>query len=283
MLTSLTIPSDGGFYTIPNQNVFFEQLAGLGNPDVKLGIHDYAQSRGGSFQFQDYKSRTISLGGTIKADDVATFAQVRRSLSQALSFLGELKTIQGVTDDAVDVQFDVVAASDLAFDYNAGFVNALPWSISLLLPDPFIYSQELFSAIGGVAALAGVGFSLPFSLPLALAGSVTGTINVLNNGNTRIKPQLITITGPGTNFTISNKTTGKDLFFNDTLLATDTLVIDPNRFTAYKNGVTNKYGLMSGSWWDLYYGNNTIALQVGSGNTSNTGITVSWRNAYLAT
>lgn len=282
MFSSYTIPSDGGFYTFPNANVFLQQMKGLGNPDVKLGFHEYANAHGGILQTQKYKSRTHTIGGMVKANDTATFAQVRRELGRALSFLGTTKTVQATTDDGTQVQFDVVGSSELAIDLEAGYVNAAPWSITLLLPDPIIYSQSLNTATGGVVTLEGAGFALPFSFPLALTGSVVGTFNALNSGNARVYPTQIMITGPGTNFTISNKTTGKDLLYNGTLIAGDSVVIDPKRRTAMKNGSTNVDGLVTWTDWDLYYGNNTIALAVGSGDTTSTGLSLSWRSGYWA-
>src|SRR5919199_2978110 len=106
MLAQITIPSDGGFYTVPNIYVFIDTEGGLGNPDVKLGIHEYGNARGGSFQSQYYRSRRLPPGGWISAPDVATFAQVRRELGRAFSFLNATKTVTGVTDDGMQVQFD---------------------------------------------------------------------------------------------------------------------------------------------------------------------------------
>jgi len=280
MFSSYTIPSDGGDYVFPNSNVILQQSKGLGNPDTKLGFHDYANAHGGILQTQKYKSRTHNIGGMILGTDAATFAQVRRELGRALSFLGVTKTVQATADDGTEVQFDVVGASELAVDEEQGYKFSAPWNISLLLPDPIIYSQDLYTASGGVATLGGTGFALPFSFPLALAGTVTGTFNALNNGNAKVYPIQIKITGPGTSFLISNKTTGRDLLYNDTLIAGDYVIIDPKRRTAVKNGVTNVYGLITWSDWDLYYGNNTIALAVGSGNTSDTGISALWRSGW---
>ncbi|HEX2910385.1 MAG TPA: phage tail domain-containing protein [Chloroflexia bacterium] len=282
MFASYTIPSNGGFYTFPNNNILLQDIKGLGNPDTKLGFHEYANAHGGILQTQRYKSRTHTIAGMIIAQDADSFAQVRRELGRALSFLDTVKTVQAVTDDGATVQFDAVAASELEIQEQQGFAFNAPFSVSLLLPDPIIYSQDLKTATGGVATLGGTGVGFPISFPLALAGTVTGTFNAYNAGNARVYPTQLKITGPGTNFTISNKTTGQDLFYTGTLGDTDSVLIDPKRRTAYKNGVTNVYGLLSGFWWDLYYGNNTIALAVGSGNTANTGMSLSWRDGYLA-
>lgn len=281
MISTFTIPSDGGFYTIPNTNVSIDHEPGLANPATKLGIHDYANNSGSSFQAQFYSSRKLTIGGYIVCPDVATFAQTRRDLGRALSFLNALKTFTGTTDDGLNIQFDAVASSELIIDEQPGRPTAAQWSIDLLIPDNVIYTQGTSTAVGSVTTLTGAGVPLPISFPLALSGTISGTIAVTNSGNARVFPSTITLTGPGTTFSIANKTTGDTLSYTGSLLSTETLVIDPKRKTAMINGTTNVYGLMTGTWIDLYYGNNVIALSVGSGDTSATGISISYKSAYL--
>jgi len=278
MVESITIPSDGGFYTFPNSNVSLEDREGFGNPEPKVGLHEYSNAHGGLMASQYYKTRRISFSGHILAGDYASFAQARKEFFQAFSFLNAEKLLRFTTFDGRDLQCNVMAATAIR-DAQTG-PTASFYAIELTASDPLFYAQTTSSVQGGIATLTGAGFALPFAFPLALSGSLQGVLTLANNGNARVYPTQIKLIGPGTNFTVSNKTTDKDLSFNGTLSSGEYVIIDPKRRTALKNGTTNVYGSMSGDWWDLYYGNNTVTLVVGSGNTSSTGVEILWRDAF---
>lgn len=279
MIKDITLPSDSGFYTIPSSNVFITDLEGLGNPDPKAALHEYANAHGGIFLSQYYRSRRITLGGTIVASDISSFAAVRRDVARAFAFFNAEKLVKITTDDNKQLQLNAMAVSDFRIKSPAGHLNSAFWQIELELVDPIIYSQSLYSAQGGIATFVG-GTAIPTAIPLALSGALQGALNVTNSGNARLFPIQVKITGPGTNFTISNKTTGKDLSFNTTLIAGDYVVFDFLRRTAKKNGSVNVYASVTGDWWDLYFGANSVTLAVGSGNTSDTSLEVQWRDGY---
>jgi len=280
MINSITIPSDGGFYTFPNSSVFLTDHDGFMNPNPKLAQHEYSGMHGGLFLSQFYRTRRLVLEGTILGVDKASFAQARQDFSQAFSFQNAEKVLELTTEDGRELQCSVIISSAIRDKQQSPIASI--WSLELDAVDPLFYSQSLSVVQGAVVTLTGSGFSLPFSLPLALSGSVNGVLNVPNAGNARVYPTEIRLDGPGTNFTISNVTTMQDLIFSGTLDTGDYVIIDPIRHTAVKNGLTNVYGLMSGDWWDLYLGNNTVTLLVGSGNTGATEVTIRWRSGYLA-
>jgi hypothetical protein len=280
MLQEVIIPSDGGFYSLPSSYVFLTDIDGFGNPEPKLGQHEYGNQHGGMFASQYYKSRSLALFGEISAPDQATFEQERFDLSQAFSFLNAEKLLKFTTFGGRALQCNVMIASRIR-DKILG-PAASSFAIELTAADPIFYSQDLHTVLGTVATLTGTGFALPFSFPLALSGSLEGIATVTNLGNARVYPTQMKLIGPGTDFTLSNKTTGKDLFYTGSLSAGEYVIIDPKRHTAYKNGTDNVYGNISGTWWDLYYGSNSAALVVGSGNTNETGFEISWRDGYWA-
>lgn len=278
MLQSITIPSDGGFYTFPNTNVFLTGITGFGNPEPKLGQHEYGNQHGGLIASQYYRSRRLGLSGYIIGQDVASFEQERVSFFQAFSFLNAEKLLKFTTFGGKTLQCNVIASGAIIDTQESPVASA--FALELIASDPIFYSQDSYTVLGSIATLTGAGFALPFSFPLALSGSLEGAMTLTNQGNARVYPTEIKLLGPGTNFTLSNKTTVKDLFYTGTIADGEYVTIDPKRHTAYENGVDSVYGNISGDWWDLYYGNNVATLTVGSGNTSDTGVEITYRSGY---
>lgn len=279
MITTATIPSDGGFYTFPNTNFKLVDTAGLEIPEPKVGHHEYSNAHGGLTLSQFYRTRRIAFTGYIVADNTETFAQARKDAFQAFSFRNAEKLLTFTTEDGEELQCYVICAGKPQVRREGPTAASI--IVELDAVDPLLYTQNSSSSQGGVATLTGSGFALPFSLPLALSGSVEGILTVFNQGNAEVFPEEITITGPGTDFTITNQTTGKSLSYDGTLIAGETLVINMKTHEAYKNGTENVYEDMSGDWFNLYYGNNNLALTVGSDSTSETGHSARWRSAWI--
>src|SRR5215212_791481 len=113
MIQTLTIPSDGGFYTFPNSKVFLTDVDGFSPPDPKLGQHEYAHQHGGLIAAQYYKSRRISLVGYINTQDVASFEQERISFYQAFSFLNAEKLLKFTTFGGRELQCNTMIGSSI--------------------------------------------------------------------------------------------------------------------------------------------------------------------------
>jgi hypothetical protein len=97
--------------------------------------------------------------------------------------------------------------------------------IQIASEDPTIYgSPEVSESISIVAA----GFGFPFGFPFGFGGA-TNVIEVTNTGNAPVYP-TITITGGGTNFTITvpTATTTDQVFeYNSTVVTGEQLIITP--------------------------------------------------------
>lgn len=279
MVIEAIIPSDGGFLTFPNTNIKLIGFYGLGIPEAKGGRHEYSNANGGLFLSQHYRARRFVVEGFVNCQDNATYLETRKELFQAFSFLNAQKLLRFTLPDGRELQSYVIGVGKPTDEERGPSTSYFVFELES--SDPLLYSQELKTATGGVATLTGTGFSLPFSLPLALSGSVTGLLAVMNEGNFRVYPESITITGPLTDFTLTNKTTNKSLTFTGSLEEGDTLVINPKRHTAVKNGSENVYNSITWDEVDLYYGSNSFALTVGSDDTVDTGYTIAWRDAYI--
>jgi hypothetical protein len=281
MINSIVLPDGAGTYTLPNTNVILQGVDGFGTPDPKLGQHEYSNAIGGLFLSQFYKTRRISLDGFIVASTVATYASVRRALEEAFTFSNAEKTITYTTDDGLQVTANAIIATPLQLQIVAGQVTGCGFHVELDCADPLFYSVAAASTQGGVATVTG-GIILPATLPFTLTGALNGLVTVTNNGLVAVSPDSVTIQGPGSSFALSNRTTGDDFFYNASLITGDSVVFDFKRHTATKNGTTNVYGNVSGTWWKLAKGANTIILTCGGSNTTDTKFILGSRDAWLA-
>lgn len=279
MITSITIPKGSETFTIDNTNALLMRIDGIGTPPTKISKIDYPSKHGGKIISQYYDKRRLVLGGVIAQDTLTDFMTLREELSQAFSFLGEEKTIQLTTSDGKQLQFDAIAISELRITQEPGTITSASWEIELELEDPIIYSQTEHSGTAYVAVVGG-GTPIPLTIPVDLSGGVTGDLTVTNNGNAAVFPSSVRLYGPGTNFVIQNNTTIEAIQLNTTLSDGEYVDLDFKNRTAYKNGSTNVYGHINGTWWQIQPGSNQIVLVVQSGDNENTRAEISWRDGY---
>ena len=103
--------------------------------------------------------------------------------------------------------------------------------------------------------------------PSTGGGPVVVTVNGVDNAS-----PVWRVTGPATNPTLTNSTTGQSLVWNGTVPADQTLVIDMGAQTATLEGA-NVFEFVSGSWIQLEPGQNRISYT--AGNTTRSSI-VQW-------
>lgn len=128
------------------------------------------------------------------------------------------------------------------------------------------------------SATTGLVFNAAFDLSFG-GGTTGGQLTCVNNGNFETRP-VITVTGPCTNVTLTNNTTGLTVGANITLAAGDSLVFDFGARTIVLNGTTSRYNAIAPAsvWWNLAPGSNDIRFL--SSSTTGTAQVV-WRSAWL--
>lgn len=122
-------------------------------------------------------------------------------------------------------------------------------------------------------------------LPLTVGDSQTlGAVTVDNDGDDVAYP-LWTITGPATNISLTNTTSGGTLVLPKTLTSSDTVVIDTRerRQTALLNGTTNLWPDLStaSTLWPLQPGINNLTLTVTASGAA-TRVRMTYQPRYLA-
>lgn len=273
----------GSFYEFPNNNVLINAVTGLGAPAARSTVHEYTNTDGGIFLAQNYKMRNIGISGLIYGNSIAAFEQAKNDFVGAFTFRNALKQLKLTNQNDVVYTADVIISdsADIQISEQPDTILHCYFTLQLTAPDGLLYSETSQTVEGSVTTITG-GTAIPATVPLSLAGGFTNSISVNNQGNTPVYPTSIRITAPGTNFTITNQTTGETFTINTTLTGSDYIDVYPKTKEVYKNGATNMYQYFTGTWFKMENGSNIITFSVASGSTSSTKLQINWKNGYIS-
>ena len=269
--------STGDLFTFYDNNLgtIIRKMEGFEYADVIPSIDDVAGPYGATYITSKHGVRRCSIEGDLISEDVY---EVRRRLLNALRQTGTIKLIKFTTYDSLDLQFEAEVVKVL----NPYTHKVHSYLIEFKAPDWRFYSQTL-KTYDLTQTVLRAGASIPASIPWAIPAStdpMTELNNIIiNEGNETTDP-VFTITGPGTEFTITNQTTNQSLVLDRTLVSEDEVVIDVKNRTVVLNGNTNVYPDVSGDFWSLIPGENELRFFVSSGLTVDTNLNVSYRDAY---
>ena len=275
-------------FTFDNDEATIESLNGLGSPDVRISSAVKSQSDGAIPTGYRYGARTFGWSGRLSAATNALYQAKRQALLLALN-------MQGLPIEGADMAFtllsgDVWTLPDvrLSLKPDMSFPNEEPgiiWnSYALVFDSTFAFFEGLEAdATQQVTSLDfGVVVPAPVAAPLTSTSTLSASTDPLiltNDGSANALP-VITITGPGTNFTITNTTTGHSFTIEETLLVGETIVVDSKGITVTKGGSSVR-GSFTGSWIYLQPGLNTLVFSVDSGSDSNTSARTVYKHTYL--
>lgn len=268
-------------------------------PNVRSGDSARSRAHGELAGLDLLSGRDIVLAGNVQADSTSVMHAVgalAAAFAPALPIgplwvdlptLGTLGTMCRVRKRNIPLDLDFYAAG-------VGRVSMLLHST-----DPRLYGAPQSASCGLGTPLGGLTFPVTFPASFG-GGSVAGVINADNAGGSDMLPILI-ITGPCTNPTVENATTGWSLSFSNplgsgyTLNAGDTLTVDTDlqTITYLPSGTTTGQSranwLVAGSTWPnpiapvygLAVGNNVLQFTSSDATTVAGTLTAQWANAYL--
>lgn len=267
--------------------------SGFDSPEVRENSDDLVQMDGGIHGDFFYGRRPVTLAGKIY--NVATTTERNQKITLLQRATNAVRAVAGGTGPAA-----ANGNARLTWTPDGGeqvFIDLRrqqplrvtgPWDKDfqalMVAADPRIYSFSLYTttvlASGGGGA---TGFGFPMTFPLSFgAASPTGQISAENQGDAISYP-VLTLTGPGTNPTIVNNTTGERITLNYTLNAGETLVVDTLNKTILFNGNTPAYGALdyvNTQWWGLIPGVNDLRLLFFT-FSAGASLRVDWRDAWL--
>ena len=240
-----------------------ESLPDIRNQDDNRGFND------GMFTGNDF------LGGRQVTITMKTFAGNGNSAQQNFRLLQNAMLPQrtgttplyfqlATTDGPKVINVRVRGRQTLVDpDYTYGYIRS---QYTLFAPDPKYYSDPYISTSLLPSVALGRTYDRTYNLEYG-GGSAGAT--VVNSGNVTTYP-VITISGPITDPTISNQTTGQYITVNTTLTVADVLIIDLYEKTITLNGSAARNLLVGNSQWFGCAPGNTVISFTGSGTTIGT-------------
>jgi hypothetical protein len=118
----------------------------------------------------------------------------------------------------------------------------------------------------------------------ATGNAISATVTASNAGSASVYPK-VTFTGPGTVWQLKNYTTGKGIYFDLTLLAGETAVLnlDPTAISfvsSFRGNILSTILPGSDLNFELLPGANNVSSYIYGGTTAASAIVMSWRDQY---
>lgn len=121
-------------------------------------------------------------------------------------------------------------------------------AVELFATDPNIYSDILTTASTGMTVPSG-GMTFPLVFPLVFGSTGSGGALTVTNAGTAYTAPRFHITGPVTNPTILNETTGQSISVAIVLASGDYLDIDTADRSVVLNGTASRYSSLTATQW----------------------------------
>jgi hypothetical protein len=273
--TGVILNTDAGFPFVD-----IDSVKGLDSAPFRMTQRDHEGDDGGYIDAEFEKGRDIVLSGTAYTD-TALMEQYLDSLKYNWAPSTSLIPFYFKSPGRPE-RFLYVKPLGVRYDWDTmRRLGQAAVQFSAFAEDPRIYELTAITAVINLGATVYTGFGFPFGFPFGFGGVSTTTdeVTVTNSGN-RPTPPLLTIAGPVTNPRILNDTLSKEMVFTITLLAGETLVVDPKNKTVRLNGVTNRRNtLQAPTWFYLAVGANSIRYRAESSDPTST-LTITFRPAW---
>lgn len=261
-------PGPGGELWIVSNLEGWHSTASTGEVTPRTGRH------GGWRNRARYAPKGMTLHGSVLTPNGDAGALMDQLVAAIPLDVPEPLIVYGVTADdrRILVRQEGTPATQIVSPYEAVF------SIGLVAPDPLKYSAIEHALETGLPVSTG-GLTVPHTVPFSVDSvSISGTVEVFNAGNAATAPRLI-VYGPVDTPRITNVTTGQALVANLVLAAGEYLDIDLEAHSAMIGGTASRRGFISGQWWELAPGNNTIAFNAPV-YQADAAVQIIWRDAW---
>lgn len=267
--------ANGESITLGNQApVFLESIDGVGNIGVELENQKSPNQDGLTYINNTFSSRDISIEGIlISKQNPDEVMEIRRKIQRVLNpKLGEV-TIKYLDKEikAIVETTPTFPAAGKGLFYQKYLINLICHSPFWL--DPFFESSEMSYIMGGIK----------FNLSLPTKFSNRGFKRRAVNSGDVDTPVKIEFTGPATNPSVTNESTGEVIKVNRELGEGDVLSICTSfgkKYVRINGENAFHYIDLDSSFWSLVPGENILNYK--SNNDSiNTRVKVSWKNRYI--
>lgn len=244
---------------------------------MKLNTYEIPQTSAVKFVSNYGKGITMEFEMSILASTHEQLLTYIRTLENALYPNANIALdIVMYTDNNDIYRMQGYLATDIEYTRQVTYAEL---SFTILVPNGKILNNTLNSVTLSQTG-APTGAVLPWTLPVLLGAPTGGA--VINNAGNAYASLNITISGPGTNFTIYNNATNEKIEINNlTLNNLQTIEIDGTAQTVKQSGVSiYQFVSFDSTFLTLAPGNNTLSFYVGTGATSDTKAVITWYNTY---
>lgn len=214
----------------------------------------------------------VDLGVKVDAWKAATARTTTGTVPVRGNFLGQTRLRYG--------RFRKAGDAELAQGFH---VSAMKGAAQFVSFDPWTLSDTEENA-ATTRVMGGSGFTPPFLVPFTLGAATSGTLSVVNAGNTAA-PWRAHLTGPILNPVIHDLTSGRVLDFRAngglTLATGEYVDLDSSDRSVLFMGTADRRTLLAAQsrWWLFEPGTTLVQLTAESGDGE---LTVYWRSAYLS-
>lgn len=282
VITALSL----GAINFDQSNYILQDIKGLESPLLRIPRYNLPGSNGAAISNTLFGERAIVIKGTVTVPDntasnqrIITYLNNRNALINAVSYKRDIfndlvpLTLTVTLANGVQVTSQVFQDKPLQMGFSMGQPEWEEFQITLVAPDPNLYSTQQSSTTIELASGGGVAiptnYTPPITYVLSLAPSSGGQAIINNIGANNAFP-LITLTGPLTNPYIANLTLNEFIQLNYTIGINDApVIIDMNAQTiTQSNNDISQYKTIPSEFWGLFTGNNNIGFSAsaGSGN-----------------
>ena len=248
MTTTVEVIVAGVSYSLSDEDPFFiESIESWGMAPGHLLESRGAEQHGATYNDFRLDPRDLELIICFQGDEEADLLPNKRQLISIFQRRADPILLRFTFDDASVRQIDCRLAAGLSFGRSGTDHDIMRAAAVLRCPDPTFYDpagEALTFELGGGSASGVVPTPVPTDVG---ASTIAASTAVTYAGTWRSQPTLIRITGPITEFVLTNQTTGDDI-------------------TA-KAGVT----IAAGDWYDIdcRYGAATVVDSLGANKIAN--------------
>jgi hypothetical protein len=255
-------------------------MAGLEAPEQRVDAYDNPGADGQTVANVLHGGRLVTLEGTIRGEDVATYRANRAAFHQLVGanrINGQFAPRVLKLTDAIGAQYRlncVVRALKNPDELPA----SSRWQLQLQATDYLIYAEDEQSVSLTLPISGGITF--PFTFPARFGATSGGSATATNSGTMATAP-VIVFYGPLANPRLTNDTTGQVMELALTLVAGEQVTVDMAARTIVQDESTNRMSAktISSRFWGLDPGENQLRLTATTFDSGTASVT--WRNAYL--
>lgn len=241
-----------------NPFIDIESITGLDNPEYRITERDREGIDGGYIDAEFEKTRAIVISGTV----YATHATLEPFLEQLKANFAPSHDPYPLYFQAPGINERVVFCKSYGFKYEWGTARRTgitPFQVTLVAEDPTIYDSTITTANTALASAA-TGRSYNKAYNFGYGVSIIGGIVTLVNAGNKDTGATITIYGPIVGPSIVHDLTSDQMFFDIVLAVGQRLTIDLRARTVMLNDTANRRSVMSGHWFMLQPGPNSLRL-----------------------